>query len=104
MGFEKTENSITFCLLTLIILFAIAEILLLGNWFTIPLRGEDPNYIYGYNYMNDVVYKPVPDFWVISFEDHKITNIEHIIIWICFLWGFLRIIDLERILGKYKKD
>jgi len=101
MGFKKIENSINFCFLCIIILFGIASIFLFGDYFSIPKRSDDPNYIYGYNYMNDVIYKPGDDFWIINLGDKKISNIEHIIIWICFLWGFLRVIDLERILHKY---
>lgn len=104
MGFKKIENSINFCLFCLIVFFGVSQLLLISNYVNIPKRGGDPNYIYGFNFETYYT-REYPDFWRIDLgTDHKITNIENIIIWIFMFWGFLRVIDLERILERYKKD
>lgn len=77
--------------------------MLIGDYITIPKRSDDPDYIYGFDYSYHYE-KKYPDFWSIKIGDGKITNIEHIIIWICLFWGFLRIIDLTRLMEKYNKD
>lgn len=107
MAFKKIENSINFCLLCLIIFFGISQLFLISNFMSLPVKGRDN---FTSNYVSDtqhlIVNKgKVTDFWRLDLGgDHKISNIENIIIWILMLWGFLRVIDLERILEKYKKD
>ena len=41
------------------------------------------------------------DFWVFNPFDGKITNIENIVIWVLTLWGFLRLIDLGRLMIRH---
>ena len=110
MGFKKIDNSINFCLLCIILFFGISQFLLINNFMNIPVKGSydfiknNPDYIRGFDYSfyYEVDY---PDFWVVDLgNDHKITNIENIVIWIFMFWGFLRVIDLQRILENYKKD
>ena len=45
-----------------------------------------------------------PYFFEIKIGNGRITNIENIIIWVCFLWGFMRLIDLVKLKIIYDKS
>lgn len=110
MGFENIEDSINFCLLTIIILFGVSMLILIPNYMNIPVRWSvdflenNPDYVQGFDY-SYYYEENNPDFWRIDLgADRKITEIENIIILIPMFWGFLRLIDLERKLHKFKNE
>jgi len=105
MGFQNKKHSLYFILITYFILIFISQTFLIFNYMDVPRLRDRRDYIFGiddYKEYNNVVHKKFD--WSISFNDNKISNMEHIIIYICMLWGFLRLIDLMRFLEKYKND
>lgn len=105
MEFKNPENHFAFKILILIILFSIVNIFFILNYFDTPKIDEDKSYIFGATNFNDPRVKNVdPDFWSISFTDKRFSSLENIIIYICMLWGFMKLIDLMFFLEKYKKD
>lgn len=103
MVFKNPDNSFCFIMICIIVLFGVSNIILIGNAVFMSKRGSNPDYIYGFNY--EFYYDPVyPDYWRFDFFDKKISNIENIVMMICMLWGFMRLIDLSRFLENYKKD
>ena len=103
----NTENDKKFTriMFTLILFMGVYSLILMPNYLDVPRISDNHTFKYGIDTFNDprVVVKN-PDFFVISFSDKKITNIENIIIYIFMLWSFLRLIDLIYFLEKYKKD
>ena len=105
MGFQNKKHSLYFIMITYFILIFISQTFLILNYMDVPKLSERRDYIFGiddYKDNNKIVHRPFD--WAISFNDDKISNIEHIIIYICMLWAFLRFIDLMRFLEKYKND
>jgi len=78
--------------------------MLVGDYLNLPHKHEIVNYSPTVEFFNAKYVNVYPDYWKISVGDGKITQIEHIIIFIFMLWGFLRIIDLLRFMEKYKTD
>jgi len=99
----KPDKRFAFKLLIIIFLFGTVQILLIPNYLELPKISEEKNYIFGFDNLDfPVVQKKFS--WDIDFNDHKISNIENIFIWIFTLWGFMKCIDLMFFLEKYKKD
>lgn len=77
--------------------------MLISDYMTLPKRREDPNWWAGKERFEKYVTKNFS--WRISPGDRFISNIENIIIWILMLWGFLRCIDLLKIIqGQENKE
>jgi hypothetical protein len=100
MNFEDPDNHFAFILLTIIIFFSISMIILIPNYMNVPKASETRGYFYGTENIYGV---NKPFSWDIDLFDEKISNIEHILIYIPMLWGMLRLIDLGRFLENYKK-
>jgi len=86
-------------LLWIFLFIGVADVMLIGDYMTIPKTSEMPEFNYGLARHNQYINK-YPDYWFIQVGDGKITNIENIVICIFNLWGFLRIIDLTQHLEK----
>lgn len=95
------KTDITFILLSVIILFGIGSYMLIIEYGTIPQKVIDENYMYGLDHSRKL--EKQPDFWTIDFKDQRISNIEHIIIFLCLFLGFLRLIDLIFVIEDDKK-
>ncbi len=80
MDFKDESNHFAFILFTIIIFFGVATFLLIPNYMSLPKVSEDHNYIYGVDNHKYPFKEDTSDFFVISFNDNKITNIENIII------------------------
>lgn len=99
---EELEKRITRCIIWICLFFGISSFMLIGDYVNLPHTYEIDNYSPVVEYFNAKYVTVYPDYWEISVGDGKITNIEHIIIMIFMLWGFLRVIDLLRFMEKYK--
>lgn len=102
MEFKDEDNHLAFILITTILFLGVANYMLIFNYLDVPKMSNS-------HFVNIDIpnkYYPVKQnfSWDISFTDKKISNIENIIIWIFFLWGFMRGIDLFRFLENYKKE
>ena len=101
MGLIKNKKkSLNFILISMFILFMVYQTVLIINYMNVPKISEKRDYIYGISNYEYRVHKSFD--WSINFFDKKISNIENIIIYICMLWGFMRLIDLLYFLEKYK--
>jgi hypothetical protein len=97
MVFSKKEHSILFILVCITLFFGISSFMLINDWVRLPRKQKD------FTILVDLRSKlglncVYPDYWEINSFDGKITNIEHIIIWVLMFWGFLRLIDLGRLI------
>jgi hypothetical protein len=97
MVFSKKEHSILFILVCITVFFGISNFMLINDYVRLPVKHKE------YTILVDLRSKlgltqVYSDYWTINSFDGKITNIEHIIIWILMFWGFLRLIDLGRII------
>lgn len=102
MEFKDPDNHFAFILITTMLFLGIATYLLMFNYFDVPKISNDHTFIFG---IDNYDYPFKQDFnWNVSFNDRVISNFENIIIWIFFLWGLLRLIDLFRFLVNYKKE
>ena len=110
MGFAKIENSITFCLFCIILLFGISSFLLISDYIQLPIKGsesfmkENPDYIVESPYIEKLVQENKSRFWEIKIGNGFISNIENVIIYVCMLWGIMRTIDLMILLNRYKPN
>lgn len=107
MGFKNPEHSILFCIICMIFFFGVASFLLVSNYMGLPHTKNplfkndfDPDYCAG----QEVFYKYITrtnDYGIDPF-DGSFSYTENCIIWVFYLWGFMRTIDFMRIIDKEK--
>ena len=104
MGFKNKEHSILFCVVCICFFWGVSSFMLINDWIRIPLKVGDPDSFAMRKNLYEKTGRFYPDYWVINSFDGKITNIENIIIWIFMFWGFLRGIDLMRLMIRRPKN
>ncbi len=99
--YSNFNKSINFCIICMILFFGISSYMLIFDYFSLPKKNEEPDWYVGKSYWENKFIKKDFDA-TLSIGDHKISNLENIIIWVLMLWGFMRTIDLLKLFEEEK--
>ena len=112
---RSLDYCISRCLLHLIVLFSIASVIMVVDVCSVPVRGryyslesllKDPVLWRAVNKTRQLKQYDEPQrFWEFNLGNHFVSNIENAIMYVCFLWGWMRLADLIRLfMDKEKED
>lgn len=101
---ERKPKSFNSLFITLGILLCIGSYILMFDGVKLPSKFDDPEYIEGIRVFDKYINTPNPRYWEFNIGNGYISNIESIVIWLCYLWSLLRIIDLLYYEISYQKN
>lgn len=112
---RSLDYRISRCLAHLLVLFSVASVILIVDAGSLPVKGRhydyeqlqsDPVFWRAVNKTNAYKqYEEPARFWEFNLGNHFVSNIENVVMMVCFLWGWMRLADLIRLfMDKEKQD